>query len=109
MEFHSAIGDCAHNIVLLHTLRSCYRLLEDDVFYNRQLIYNQEGMREKLLRQHMAKNLLIFFKVFWVCTREEVQYCLRDGPVAGWVHMQVVDGKAWPIGAARHGIEINYS
>jgi GntR family transcriptional repressor for pyruvate dehydrogenase complex len=35
VEFHSAIGECAHNIILLHTLRSCYRLLAEGVFYNR--------------------------------------------------------------------------
>jgi GntR family transcriptional repressor for pyruvate dehydrogenase complex len=54
VEFHSAIGECAHNIILLHTLRSCYRLLSDGVFYNRALIYTFPGAREKLLAQHVA-------------------------------------------------------
>ncbi len=54
VEFHSAVGDCAHNIVLLHTLRSCYRLLTDGVFHNRLLIYNLPGAREQLLAQHRA-------------------------------------------------------
>ncbi|MEP0945015.1 MAG: FadR/GntR family transcriptional regulator [Rhizobiaceae bacterium] len=54
VEFHSAIGECAHNIVLLHTLRSCYRLLSDDVFYNREKIYGGTGARRKLLEQHTA-------------------------------------------------------
>ena len=31
VEFHQAIGECAHNIMLMHTLRSCYRLLSDGV------------------------------------------------------------------------------
>lgn len=52
VEFHSAVGECAHNIVLLHTLRSCYRLLSDDVFYNREKIYGGSGARTKLLEQH---------------------------------------------------------
>ena len=52
VEFHSAVGECAHNIVLLHTLRSCYRLLSDDVFYNREKIYGGNGARTKLLEQH---------------------------------------------------------
>ena len=52
VEFHSAVGECAHNIVLLHTLRSCYRLLSDDVFYNREKIYGGSGARTKLLKQH---------------------------------------------------------
>ena len=54
VEFHSAIGECAHNIVLLHTLRSCYRLLSDGVFHNRLLVYNLPGARERLLEQHRA-------------------------------------------------------
>ena len=53
VEFHSAIGECAHNIILLHTLRSCYRLLSDDVFYNREKIYGGPGTREALLQQHV--------------------------------------------------------
>jgi GntR family transcriptional regulator, transcriptional repressor for pyruvate dehydrogenase complex len=52
VEFHSAIGECAHNIILLHTLRSCYRLLSDGVFHNRLLIYNLPGARDRLLEQH---------------------------------------------------------
>jgi GntR family transcriptional repressor for pyruvate dehydrogenase complex len=54
VEFHSTIGECAHNVILLHTLRSCYRLLSDDVFYNRERIYGGNGAREKLLQQHRA-------------------------------------------------------
>lgn len=54
VEFHSTISDCAHNIILLHTLRSCYRLLADDVFYNRGLIYRGTGIRDLLLGQHQA-------------------------------------------------------
>ncbi|WP_099866207.1 FadR/GntR family transcriptional regulator [Pararhizobium haloflavum] len=54
VELHNAVGECAHNIVLLHTLRSCYRLLSDGVFYNRSLIYGLPGAREKLLQQHLA-------------------------------------------------------
>lgn len=54
VEFHNAIGECAHNIILLHTLRSCYRLLTEGVFYNRAMIYNFTGARQKLLAQHVA-------------------------------------------------------
>ena len=49
VEFHNTIGECAHNIILLHTLRSCYRLLSDGVFYNRALIYMLPGARDVLL------------------------------------------------------------
>lgn len=54
VEFHNAIGECAHNIILLHTLRSCYRLLSGGVFYNRALVYNLPGARDQLLAQHIA-------------------------------------------------------
>jgi GntR family transcriptional repressor for pyruvate dehydrogenase complex len=52
VEFHHAIGECAHNIILLHTLRSCYRLLSDDVFQNRLVIFGLPGARDTLLEQH---------------------------------------------------------
>ncbi|MCX2698375.1 MULTISPECIES: FCD domain-containing protein [Ochrobactrum] len=54
VEFHNAIGEAAHNIVLLHTLRSCYQLLKDGVFYNRGLIYSYPGVADMLLSQHRA-------------------------------------------------------
>jgi len=53
-EFHQAIGECAHNIVLLHMLRSCYRLLEQGVFINRSRLYSHNGSRNALLAQHKA-------------------------------------------------------
>ena len=52
VEFHGVVGECAHNIILLHTLRSCYRLLSDGVLYNRLMIYNLPGARDRLLEQH---------------------------------------------------------
>ena len=54
VEFHNAIGECAHNIILLHTLRSCYRLLSDGVFHNRLLVFSLPGARDELLAQHLA-------------------------------------------------------
>jgi GntR family transcriptional regulator, transcriptional repressor for pyruvate dehydrogenase complex len=54
VEFHHAVGECAHNIILLHTLRSCYRLLSDGVFQNRLLVFEQPGARDALLAQHLA-------------------------------------------------------
>lgn len=54
VEFHNAIGEAAHNIVLMHTLRSCYRLLSDDIFYNRHLIFTVSGAHDEVLRQHIA-------------------------------------------------------
>ncbi|MEH0056905.1 FCD domain-containing protein [Brucella abortus] len=54
VELHNAIGEAAHNIVLLHTLRSCYQLLKDGVFYNRSVIYNHPGVADVFLSQHRA-------------------------------------------------------
>ena len=54
VEFHTAVGEAAHNIILLHTLRSCYRLLANGVFFNRALIYQYSGSRDRLLEQHLA-------------------------------------------------------
>jgi GntR family transcriptional repressor for pyruvate dehydrogenase complex len=54
VEFHNAVGECAHNIILLHTLRSCYRLLSDGIFHNRLLIFDLPGARQALLAQHRA-------------------------------------------------------
>ncbi|ADZ71903.1 FadR/GntR family transcriptional regulator [Polymorphum gilvum] len=52
VDFHQAVGEAAHNIVLLHTLRACYRLLENGVFFNRTKLYSRPDARRCLLDQH---------------------------------------------------------
>ncbi|WP_137156857.1 FadR/GntR family transcriptional regulator [Rhizobium sp. FKL33] len=52
IELHHAIGEAAHNIILMHTLRACYRLLSLGIFHHRRLIFDQAAAREKLFRQH---------------------------------------------------------
>lgn len=54
VEFHQAIGECAHNIMLLHTLRSCYRLLSEGVLQSRMLVFNMPDASQTLLDQHLA-------------------------------------------------------
>lgn len=54
IEFHNAICESAHNILLMHALRSCYRLLQDGVFFSRALVYGFPGARKQLLDQHRA-------------------------------------------------------
>ena len=54
VDLHHAVGEAAHNVVMLHTLRSCYRLLENGVFYNRGRLYHQPTARNELLQQHSA-------------------------------------------------------
>ena len=55
-EFHLAIIEASHNIVLLHMMRSMYDLLQTGVFYNRQVIFEQRTTRTALLDQHRAIN-----------------------------------------------------
>lgn len=54
IELHNAIGEAAHNIILLHTVRACYRLLSEGIFAHRRLIYGVPGAQAKLLDQHAA-------------------------------------------------------
>jgi GntR family transcriptional repressor for pyruvate dehydrogenase complex len=54
VEFHQAVGECAHNVMLMHTLRSCYRLLSEGVLQNRILVYNLPDASAALLEQHLA-------------------------------------------------------
>lgn len=51
-KFHMAIIEASHNIVMLHMMRSMYELLEEGVFYNRQMIFEQRTTRDELLAQH---------------------------------------------------------
>jgi GntR family transcriptional repressor for pyruvate dehydrogenase complex len=53
-EFHMAIVEAAHNVVMLHMMRSLYDLLVRGVFYNRSAIYALRERRSKLLDQHRA-------------------------------------------------------
>ena len=54
VEFHNAIGEAAHNIILLHTMRACYRLLSEGIFFNRKAVFALANARERLLEQHVA-------------------------------------------------------
>lgn len=54
VDFHEAIGESAHNVILLHTLRACYRLLSDGIFFNREMLFAAPGAGDRLLAQHRA-------------------------------------------------------
>jgi GntR family transcriptional regulator, transcriptional repressor for pyruvate dehydrogenase complex len=56
-EFHMAIIEASHNIVMLHMMRSMYDLLRQGVFYNRQMMFKQRMTREALLDQHRQINI----------------------------------------------------
>ncbi len=55
-EFHLAIVEASHNVVMLHMMRSMYELLREGVFYNRAVMFRQRTTRDQLLDQHRAIN-----------------------------------------------------
>ena len=55
-EFHMAIIEAGHNVIMLHMLRSMFDLLRQGVFYNRQVMFRNRMTRDHLLDQHRAMN-----------------------------------------------------
>ena len=55
-EFHMAIIEAGHNVIMLHMLRSMFDLLRQGVFYNRQVMFKNRMTRDHLLDQHRAMN-----------------------------------------------------
>jgi GntR family transcriptional repressor for pyruvate dehydrogenase complex len=55
-QFHMAIIEASHNVIMLHMMRSMYDLLRGGVFYNRQMMFKQRTGRAALLDQHRAIN-----------------------------------------------------
>jgi len=55
-EFHMAIIEASHNVVMLHMMRSMFQLLREGVFYNRQVMFKQRTTRGALLDQHRTIN-----------------------------------------------------
>jgi len=53
-DFHIAVYEASHNVVMLHFMRSLSDMLRDEVFYNRGRLYQRQGVRELLLAQHRA-------------------------------------------------------
>ncbi|MDP3195949.1 FCD domain-containing protein [Tabrizicola sp.] len=58
-EFHMAIIEASHNVIMLHMLRSMFDLLRQGVFYNRQMMFRNRITRDQLLDQHRAINAAI--------------------------------------------------
>ncbi len=55
-DFHMAIIEASHNVIMLHMMRSMYDLLRQGVFYNRQIMFKNRMTRDQLLGQHRAMN-----------------------------------------------------
>ncbi|MBL9049816.1 MAG: FCD domain-containing protein [Tabrizicola sp.] len=58
-EFHMAIIEASHNVIMLHMLRSMFDLLRQGVFYNRQVMFRNRMTRDQLLDQHRTINAAI--------------------------------------------------
>ena len=55
-EFHMAIIEASHNVIMLHVMRAMFGLLREGVFYNRTVMFRQRTTRDALLEQHRAIN-----------------------------------------------------
>lgn len=55
-DFHLAIIEASHNVVMVHMMRSMFQMLREGVFYNRQVMFRQRTTRAALLEQHSAIN-----------------------------------------------------
>ncbi len=55
-DFHLAIIEASHNVIMLHMMRSMYQLLREGVFYNRSIMFKQRTTRAEILEQHRAIN-----------------------------------------------------
>lgn len=55
-DFHLAIIEASHNVIMLHMMRSMYQLLREGVFYNRSVMFKQRVTRSDLIAQHRAIN-----------------------------------------------------
>ena len=53
-DLHLLVYEAAHNVVLLHVMRVFSDLLRNDVLYNRNQLYRRHGVRDQLLKQHLA-------------------------------------------------------
>ncbi|MCE5973947.1 FCD domain-containing protein [Sinirhodobacter sp. WL0062] len=58
-QFHMAIVEASHNVIMLHMMRAMFDLLQEGVFYNRQVMFRNRPTRDALLEQHRAINTAI--------------------------------------------------
>ncbi|WP_017429536.1 GntR family transcriptional regulator [Vreelandella jeotgali] len=50
--FHLAIAEAAHNVLLLHTMRGIFHLLEQSIVENLAYLFAKPGSRRQLMQQH---------------------------------------------------------
>ncbi len=54
VDLHLLIYEASHNVVLLHIMRALADLLRSNIFYSRSQLYLRAGVRDELLKQHLA-------------------------------------------------------
>jgi len=54
VDFHLALYEASHNLVLLQVMRAFATLLRDGVFFNREVLHRRDGARARLLAEHLA-------------------------------------------------------
>lgn len=52
--FHLAIAEAAHNVVLLHSMRALFSMLERSIVDNLRSLFEKKESREKLYAQHKS-------------------------------------------------------
>ncbi|KEP69462.1 FCD domain-containing protein [Thioclava sp. BHET1] len=58
-QFHMAIIEASHNVVMIHMMRAMFDLLAEGVFFNRAVLFRNRSTRGQLLEQHRAMNAAI--------------------------------------------------
>ena len=80
-DLHLLVYEAAHNVVLLHVMRVFSELLRNDVLYNRNQLYRRFGVRDQLLKQHLAIADAILSgdgKAAEKAASDHMKYTLRD-------------------------------
>lgn len=54
VELHSLIYEASHNLIVLHIMGVLGELMRQNVFYNRETLYQRSGVRELLFQQHLT-------------------------------------------------------
>jgi len=50
--FHLTIAECAHNAVMLHTMRALFQMLSQSIAANLNYLFQHSEAREKVMQQH---------------------------------------------------------
>ena len=94
-DFHMAIAEAAHNVVLLHILRSLFLILRTNVVSNRMNLYIRPSSRKILLKQHKA-----IYEAIMTCDPEKAR-----NAAAG--HLQYVKETMMEIGQEETRTEVS--